>query len=100
MKKFLLTFFGGNTALRYDNLDKAEKEAREKHLAAWGVWMAELVKANHLEIGYPLESNGERIDSDGTQDYHFPDTDGGRISRRKSGIARSRRGNRAVVAYH
>jgi hypothetical protein len=74
MKKYMLTFFGGNMALRYDNLDKAEKEVREKHMAAWGVWMAELVKANHLEIGYPLESGGKRIDSDGTQDYHFPDT--------------------------
>jgi len=74
MKKYMLTFFGGNMALRYDNLDKAEKEARERHMAAWGVWMAELVKANHLEIGYPLESDGKRIDSDGTQDYHFPDT--------------------------
>ena len=61
-------------ALRYDNLGNAEKEAREKHTAAWRVWMAELVKANHLEIGYPLESDGKRIDSDGTQDYHFPDT--------------------------
>ena len=30
MKKYMLTFFGGNMALRYDNLDKAEKEAQEK----------------------------------------------------------------------
>ena len=74
MKKYMLTFFGGNRALRYDNLDKAEQEAREKHRAAWGAWMVELVKAKHLEVGYPLQSDGKRIDSDGTQDYHFPDT--------------------------
>ena len=74
MKKYLLTFFGGNRALRYDNLGKAEKEAREKHMAAWGAWMAELVKAKHLEVGYPLESGGKRVDSNGIQDYHFPDT--------------------------
>ena len=61
-------------ALRYDNLDKVEKEAREKHTAAWGSWMAELVKADHLEAGYPLQSDGKKIDSDGSQDYHFPDT--------------------------
>ena len=74
MKKYMLAFFGGNMALRYDNLEKAEKEARKKHMAAWGEWMSELVKAEHLEVGYPLESNGKRIDSDGRQDYYFPDT--------------------------
>jgi len=74
MKKYMLTFFGGNRALRYDNLDAAEREAQEKHRAAWGAWMAELVKTKHLEVGYPLQSDGKRIDSDGTQDYHFPDT--------------------------
>lgn len=35
MKKYMLTFFGGNMALRYENLDKADREAREKHSAAW-----------------------------------------------------------------
>ncbi len=74
MKKYMITFFGGNMALRYDNLGKAEKEAREKHTAAWGAWMAELVKANQLEAGYPLESDGKKVGSDGTKDYHFPDT--------------------------
>ena len=74
MKKYMITFFGGNMALRYENLDQAEKEAREKHKAAWGGWMAELVKANQLEAGYPLESDGKKIDSEGTRDYHFPDT--------------------------
>src|ERR1700730_1586585 len=74
MKKYMLTFFGGNMALRYDNLERAEKEAQEKHKAAWGEWMSELVNAEHLEVGYPLMSNGKRINSDGTQDYHFPDT--------------------------
>jgi hypothetical protein len=51
-----------------------EKEAQEKHRAAWGAWMSELVKGKHLEVGYPLESDGKRIDSDGTQAYQFPDT--------------------------
>jgi hypothetical protein len=74
MKKYMLTFFGGNMALRYDNLQKAEKEAQEKHRAAWGHWMAELVTAKHLEVGYPLSSEGKRIDSNGAQNYHFPDT--------------------------
>jgi hypothetical protein len=74
MKKYLLAFYGGNMALRYENLDKAEKEALEKHRAAWGGWMAELVKGGHLETGYPLESDGKRIDADGYHDYHFPDT--------------------------
>ncbi len=74
MKKYMLTFFGGNMALRYDNLEKAEKEAREKHKAAWGEWMSELVSASRLEAGYPLVSDGKRIDADGTRDYHFPDT--------------------------
>jgi len=70
--KYLVTFFGGNMALRYDNLDKAEKETREKHGAAWGAWMAE--KAKHLEGGYPLKADGKRIDAGGIRDYHFPDT--------------------------
>jgi hypothetical protein len=74
MKKYMLTFFGGNMALRYENLGEAEIEAREKHNAAWGGWMSELVKTNHLEVGYPFEPDGKRVDSNGTRDYHFPDT--------------------------
>ena len=74
MEKYMLTFFGGNRALRYDNLDKAGKDAREKHATAWGKWMSELVKAKHLEVGYPLKSDGKRISVDGAEDYHFPDT--------------------------
>jgi hypothetical protein len=70
----MLTFFGGNTAIRYDNLGKAEKEAREKNLASWGAWMEGLLKAKSLEAGYPLQSDGKRVDSNGIQDYHFPDT--------------------------
>ena len=61
-------------ALRYDNLDKAGQDAREKHGAAWGEWMSGLVKAKHFEAGYPLKADGKRIDADGVQDYHFPDT--------------------------
>jgi hypothetical protein len=80
MKKYMLTFFGGNMALRYNNLDKAEKETQEKHRAAWREWMSVLVKSKHLEAGYPLESDGKRIDTDGTQAYHFSDnTEGGFI---------------------
>lgn len=74
MKRYMLTFFGGNMALRYDNLDQAGKEAREEHMAAWRAWMARLVKAQQLELGYPLESEGKRIDADGARDHHFPDT--------------------------
>jgi hypothetical protein len=74
MKKYLLTFFGGNTALRYSNLDKAGKEDQQKHLAAWGAWMTGLAKANKLEGGYPLESEGKRIGPERIANYHFPDT--------------------------
>ena len=70
----MLAFFGGNMALRYDNLEKAEKEAQKKHMAAWGEWMLKLMKSVHLEVGYPLGSDGRRIDSDGSHDYHFSDT--------------------------
>ena len=74
MKKFMLAFFGGNMALRYDNLGNADKEAREKHRAAWGEWMSQLMKAEQLVVGYPLESDGKRIDAEGPHNYHFPDT--------------------------
>jgi hypothetical protein len=74
MKKYILSFFGGNMALRYNHLDKAAEAAQEKHTAAWGMWMADLVKNKKLEIGYPLEADGRRIDPDGIHDYHFPDT--------------------------
>lgn len=74
MKTFMLTFFGGNKALRYDNLEKAEMEAQKKHVAAWSEWMSALMKAGHLEVGYPLAADGKRIDSDGSREYHFPDT--------------------------
>jgi hypothetical protein len=74
MQKYLLTFFGGDMALRYENLEKAEKEAQEKHGAAWGEWMAGLVKAGRLEAGYPLMAEGKKIGAGGIQDYHFPDT--------------------------
>jgi len=74
MKKFMLSFFGGNMALRYNHLEKAGKEEQEKHGAAWAAWMSELAKEKHLETGYPLESEGKRIDADGSEDYHFPDT--------------------------
>ncbi len=59
MKKYMLAFFGGNTALRYDNLEKVDMEARKKHMAAWVEWMSGLIKAEQLEVGYPLESEGK-----------------------------------------
>jgi len=74
MKKYMLTFFGGSMALRYDNLHNADKEAQEKHRAAWSEWISELMKAGQLEMGYPLEAEGKRVDADGVQAYHFPDT--------------------------
>ena len=65
-------------ALRYSNLGKAEKEAQEKHAAAWGEWIAGLVKANKVEAGYPLGSEGKRVSPEGIENYHFPDsTEGG-----------------------
>jgi len=70
----MLTFYGGDMRLRYDNLDKVEKEEQVKHRAAWGAWMTKLAKAKNLEVGYPLESDGKRIDSNGTKEHHFPDT--------------------------
>jgi hypothetical protein len=74
MKKYLLTFFGGNKAFRYSNLEKADEELQKKHLATWGAWMANLVKANKLQVGYPLESDGKKITPGIAEDYHFPDT--------------------------
>jgi hypothetical protein len=70
----MLTFFGGNVSLRYENLATADKEARKKHMAAWGKWMADLSKAKRLEVGYPLEPDGKRIDQSGAEAYRFPNT--------------------------
>jgi hypothetical protein len=90
MKKYMLSFFGGNMALRYNHLEKADKETQEKHKAAWGKWMSELMNAKQLETGYPLESDGKRIDADGTQDYHFPDTtEGGFIVIKAESVSRA-----------
>ncbi len=76
----MLTFFGGNMSLRYENLDTADKEARRKHRVAWGKWMADLSNAKRLEVGYPLEPDGKRIDPSGAEDYRFSDsTEGGFI---------------------
>jgi hypothetical protein len=74
MKKYLITFFGGNAKLRFDNLEELEEEVRERHLTTWRAWMTALAKANKLELGYPLKADGKRVDSNGTEDYHFPDT--------------------------
>lgn len=74
MKKYLLTFFGGNRALRYSNLERADEELQKKHRAAWGEWMANLAEINKLETGYPLESDGKRITSDKVEDHHFAET--------------------------
>jgi hypothetical protein len=61
-------------SLRYENLDMADKESRKKHVAAWGKWMADLSKSKRLEVGYPLEPDGKRIDQSGAEDYRFPGT--------------------------
>ena len=90
MKKYMLAFYGGNRALRYENLKQADKNAQEKHRAAWSAWMSELMKADQLESGYPLESEGKMIDSDGAQDYHFPDTtEGGFIILKAESLAQA-----------
>ena len=68
MKKYMLTFFGGNMALRYDNLNKLKKRNRKNTGQHGGAWIEELAKANHLEVGYPLMSDGKLVDSDGTRD--------------------------------
>src|SRR5580693_6757484 len=71
MKKYLFTFFGGNSALKYSNLDKAPQEVRAAHIKEWGEWMAGLVKAGKLESGYPLESAGKNVSSGGVEDHEF-----------------------------
>ncbi len=100
MKKFMLTFFGGNRTLRYDNLEKAEKEAQQKHRAAWGEWMSELIKAGHLEVGYPLKSDGKRIDANGSHDYHFPDTTEGGFIVIKAASLDQAAAIAGVIAYY
>jgi hypothetical protein len=78
MKKYLLSFFGGNVDLRYANRGKADKAAEERSSAAWAEWMGGLVKAKKLVTGYPLESDGKRVSPGGTEDRHFADdTEGG-----------------------
>jgi hypothetical protein len=71
MKKYLFTFFGGNPALKYSNLDKASQEARAAHLNESIEWMAGLAKAGKLEGGYPLESAGKNVNSAGVEDHDF-----------------------------
>ena len=51
MAKFMLTFQGGDRALRWSNLDSADKAAREQHLSAWKDWIGGLAKAGKLETG-------------------------------------------------
>jgi hypothetical protein len=71
MKKYLLTFFGGNPALKYSNLDDAAQEARTAHLKKWKEWMAGLGESHKLEGGYPLESAGKRVSPAGAEDHDF-----------------------------
>ncbi len=100
MKKYMLTFFGGNMSLRYENLGEADQEARIKHQAAWGKWMADLSKAKTVEVGYPLEPDGKRIDQSGAADYRFPDTtEGGCIIINAESLEECR-GNRGRGAHY
>ena len=71
MKKYLLTFFGGNTALKYSNLGEVAPKERAAHLKAWSTWMAGLAKAGKLEGGYPLESKGKKVGPTGAEDHDF-----------------------------
>jgi hypothetical protein len=71
MKKYLFTFFGGNPALKYSNLDQAPQEARAAHLQEWSEWMAGVAKAGRLEGGYPLENAGKNLNSAGIEDHDF-----------------------------
>ncbi len=71
MKKYLLTFFGGNPTLKYSNLDQTTQQARAEHLKKWGEWMAGLAKAEKLEGGYPLGSAGKKVSPAGIEDFDF-----------------------------
>jgi hypothetical protein len=77
MKIHMLTFFGGNPALRYSNLNEVPDEQRRKHLAEWSDWMGSLVKAGILQMGHPYEANGKKIDGSGIHDYQFPEDSAG-----------------------
>lgn len=78
MNKYLLSFFGGNVALRYANRGKADRALEEESSAAWSAWMGRLVKAKRLDTGYPLDAHGKRVNPEGTHDHHFADdTEGG-----------------------
>jgi hypothetical protein len=78
MKKYMLTFFGGNPALRFDNLDQASVEARNKHNAEWNTLMGNLVQTGRLENGYPLTAEGRKVSPAGIEEYVFAgDTAGG-----------------------
>jgi|GEM_PF-1659301 hypothetical protein len=78
MKKYMFTFFGGNPALRFDNLDQASVEARNKHNAEWNTWMANLSQTGKLENGYPLTAECRKVGPDGIEGYIFAaDTAGG-----------------------
>ena len=71
MKKYLLTFVGGNPALKYSNLGKAAPELRAAHLKEWSGWMGGLAKAGKLEGGYPLLSDGKKVGPAGAENYDF-----------------------------
>jgi hypothetical protein len=77
MQKYLVTFFGGNAALRYSNLGQADAEAREKHLAAWKAWVAALARTGCLENGHPLASKGVRVTAAGAEEHQFPESSAG-----------------------
>jgi hypothetical protein len=77
MQKYLVTFFGGNAALRYSNLGQADAEAREEHLAAWKAWVAALARTGSLENGYPVASKGVKVTAAGIEEHQFPEDSAG-----------------------
>jgi hypothetical protein len=78
MKKYLLTFFGGDPSLKYENLDKAAKEVQEKHRAAWAAWIKGLAQDGKFEAGYPLVREARKVTPAGVETHRFPeDSEGG-----------------------
>ena len=77
MAKFMLTFQGGDRALRWSNLDSTDKAAQEKHLRAWKDWIGGLAETGKLETGYPLAADGKKVSADAIEDFHFPNSSPG-----------------------
>jgi hypothetical protein len=77
MERYLLTFFGGNPALRHAVLDQAAATVREAHLAAWRTWTTGLAQAGKFEDGYPLTTEGKRVGAGGIEAHDFTNESAG-----------------------